>query len=191
MTSKSVRKINFLTIVLKMERQKFVLVILFFSIVLACKKETKQNSNALIQSDTTSFSIDINSRLFFADSITSILSIDTATFSRPSRLFYIYLTDTVETLIAGFIDTSSNENVPVKMFTVNGDSVSAYFNYNRITSTDTILHCNMLSGTFTITSSDTINKRVSGNFQAVLFDPASGDTIRTTGDYSNFKVTLH
>ena len=170
--------------------KKYVHVFFLLVFFAACKKKDDDHNvyNAPNNVNTSTFSIDINGRLFFMDSVHATLTIDTTTYSRPAR-WYCFTASTNEILKAGFIDTSSERGIPVKTFYL-GDSVSAWFDYSRITAFDTIEHCIMLSARFEITSSDSINQKISAEFDSQLLDTISGDTITVDGEFGNFRYEI-
>jgi len=165
-----------------------VFLFLFLAILSACKKDEDHHSSGIPadSGDTATFSIDINGGLMFPDSVHATLSIDTITYPRPARWYRLFVSEYLETLKVGFIDTSWGNGIPIKTFVYTGDSVSAWFDYSRINSQDTIEHCSIISGTFQITSSDSLEKEISATFEAVLLDTVSGDTIYVEGNFGNF-----
>jgi hypothetical protein len=159
----------------------------------SCKKDDHKTGGATSGNltDTATLSIDIHGGLFFPDTAHADLYIDTVTYPRPARWYCFFATNHVETLRVGFIDTSWGRSIPIETFIYTGDSVSAWFEYTRINSTDTIENCGTIHGTFEITSSDSIGKEISANFEALLFDTASGETIDIEGSIGNFWYTVH
>jgi hypothetical protein len=118
-----------------------------------------------------------------------LIYIDTTLFPIPFRNLQMQFSNGIESLTIGFVDTIKSSKIPIDTFYVNGTTGFASIDFSRQTATDTVWDTNMVDGYFTVTASDSINKKISGSFNATLIDD-TGDTIRTYGNFSNFGYTV-
>lgn len=161
----------------------------FLFIIISCKKNDDEPSSGSTQSThhtSSSFTAYVNGVLTTADSAEGYLVIDTP-FTIPWRGLLVAGYCPGKTIIPEFTDTINSYNLTTLNYDMNAGAGMDYYQAN-----DTFNEYYYTDAAFEITSVDTVNKKVSGNFSGTVVGDVTGDTIEiTNGSFTDVKYEIH
>src|SRR4029078_5580120 len=141
------------------------------SFVFSCKKEDDDSSSGTApatQNSSSSFSAYVDGILTTADSATGYIRINSS-LGIPIRIFMIMGYCPGKEIIPDFGDTVNSTTLTTLSF----DSAEAGAGIDYFPLNDTINEFNYTAATFKITSVDTVNKKVSGEFSGTVVGDVS------------------